>query len=115
MRRHSLGKGSGTPLKPEATKDIGAEERLLSGTGSELYSILAGDVDLYSTSAKKEAIRRLFIGSEFSRQCYAQMVRYLKHLTFKKLHMKILAMKADTGNATLHLLHAMTDGDACPG
>lgn len=86
----------------------GVEGDVLSRIGSNLSSILTGEIDPLAIMLEDDLLYRMYNEDDSFRQSYLQMTKYVKKLAFKKPHMKILEIGAGTGGATIPLLQALT-------
>ena len=113
MVRHSdasppqLRNGQGTAINvADACPSV--EGEILNRVGTNLWSILRGQIDPLSLLLEDDLLTRFYAESPSSIRCYQHAVSYLEKMLFKQPKVNILEVGAGTGGATLHLLQALS-------
>lgn len=89
----------------DACKNV--EREILNRVGTNLCSMLRGQIDPLGLLLEDDLLTRFYAESPSSTRCYQHMVNYMEKVLFKKPNIKILEVGAGTGGATLHLLEAL--------
>jgi NADPH:quinone reductase-like Zn-dependent oxidoreductase/NAD(P)-dependent dehydrogenase (short-subunit alcohol dehydrogenase family)/ubiquinone/menaquinone biosynthesis C-methylase UbiE len=94
----------------ENSPSLSFEGKMVAKIGRKLADILLGKCDAASLMDEAVLPDDLYNSSLFS-TTYQHMVEYLRLLSFKKPHMRVLEIGAGTGGATSQLLHALKEED----
>lgn len=87
------------------------EGEILDRVGTNLCSILRGQIDPLSLLLEDDLLTRFYAESPSSIRCYQHAVSYIEKVLFKQPEIKILEVGAGTGGATLHLLQALSGNE----
>ncbi|KAG8164134.1 hypothetical protein KVR01_006052 [Diaporthe batatas] len=94
----------------EYSLNLGFEGKMVAKIGRKLADILLGKFDATSLMDEATLPEELYNSSLFS-NTYQHMVEYLRLLSFKKPHMRVLEIGTGTGGATGQLLQALKGED----
>ena len=116
MERHTnasqprLENGQGPAMKvADACPSV--EGEILNRVGTNLVSILKGQIDPLSLLLEGNLLPRFYAESASSIRCYQHAANYIEKVLFKQPKIKILEVGAGTGGATLYLLQALSGNE----
>ena len=85
----------------------GAAGKLITRVGKNLKALLTGQLELSSLVLEDDPLSQLYADGS-SVRLNLQLVRYLKHLSFKNPHMRVLEIGTGIGNIALSQLEGLS-------